>query len=1119
MIEANPVLRYATRLLMTGVGFGALLWLCGWIVRPDLATAPVQYSEDELQAAAELRDNSIAADDRPRIQVEVDYDEGPAADWYPKGESPLLAELVAQGKLPPVAERVGPEPIVYRGVEGIGNYGGTWVRSISSNRFRFHMIYELGCGNLLRFSPHGYPAVPHLVESYEVSEDNRVFTFHLRKIRWSDGHPFTADDIMFWWEGWATWSDSETGDQLGWVPEIVKVRGKEGRIEKVDDHTVQYIFPEPNGIFLEFMTGGRGSAFQPLPAHYLRPLHPEFGDPEKIQEMMEAWELPSAISVFKRAHREMENNPELPTLGPWIMRTYRSGGPYTVVRNPYYYAVDEQGNQLPYLDRIVFQEKNKKMVDISVVNGESSIQEATNFNDYTELMTQRQRNGYEVYHWYPARRSLFAIALNLNRKVDDAESAQKHELLNDRRFRQALSLAINRQAIIDAEWLGFGEPAQIAPGPASEYDYPKLQKAFTEFDPARARRMLDDIGLTQRDGDGFRRFADGSRMLFYLNVNQDSNVMGPVQLVVENWADVGVRVVPRERSSQLFGTEKFALMPDMMTMEDGSSHNAVGGGNFMPQNAHSPWASAWGRWFWMDGQIGSPKANIVKDIPPAGHPILESMRLYDVASTLVDPRERMKVYEAALEIAAENLWSISIATPPPALMVVKNGLRSVPRSLVWGFIDGQFLNVAYPETWFWEEPSYAPGERAEILREIQVITPRPPRTPIGTEAAAVSDELAAGIGSKLLDVFGTILAWLLIAAVLVGLGLLAIKHPYVGRRLIIMIPTLAVISVITFSIIQLPPGNFIDAYIQYRSNQGEELAAGEIEEMEEMFFIKDSVPMQYARWIGLKWFFTFDDGDQGLLQGNLGTSMEFRKPVNDIVGDRIVLTILISLGTILFTWMAAVPIGIYSAVRQYSLGDYCLTFIGFIGMCVPQFLLALVLIYVSDHFLDIKVTGLFSAQYAVQPEWDWGKVVDLAQHIWLPVIVLGIGGTAGMIRVMRANLLDELRKPYVTTARAKGVRPLKLLIKYPVRLALNPFVSGIGTLFPMLISGGAIVAMVLSLPTVGPLMLSALLSEDMYLAGSMLMILSMLGVLGVLVSDLLLLWLDPRIRFDGGGDK
>jgi ABC-type dipeptide/oligopeptide/nickel transport system permease component len=248
----------------------------------------------------------------------------------------------------------------------------------------------------------------------------------------------------------------------------------------------------------------------------------------------------------------------------------------------------------------------------------------------------------------------------------------------------------------------------------------------------------------------------------------------------------------------------------------------------------------------------------------------------------------------------------------------------------------------------------------------------------------------------------------------------------------------------------------------------------------------------------------------GLLQGNMGRSMETTQLVNDMVGDRITLTVLLSLGTILFTWLTAIPIGIYSAVKQYSLTDYVLTFVGFIGMCVPAFLLALILMAVSG------ISGLFSAQFAAQPEWNWPKILDMLKHIWIPVVVLGVGGTAGMIRVMRANLLDELKKPYVVTARAKGVRPMKLLLKYPVRLALNPFVSGIGGLFPALVSQGAIVSIVLSLPMVGPMLLSALFSQDMYLAASMLMVLSLLGVFGTLVSDLLLLWLDPRIRFKGG---
>ncbi|MBI3368214.1 MAG: ABC transporter permease [Burkholderiales bacterium] len=266
---------------------------------------------------------------------------------------------------------------------------------------------------------------------------------------------------------------------------------------------------------------------------------------------------------------------------------------------------------------------------------------------------------------------------------------------------------------------------------------------------------------------------------------------------------------------------------------------------------------------------------------------------------------------------------------------------------------------------------------------------------------------------------------------------------------------------------------------------------------------------QYARWTGLLWFTSFADEDRGLLQGHMGLSMETTRPVNEMVGDRILLTFVISLFTIVLTWVIAIPIGVYSAVRQYSAGDYLATFVGFVGMSVPPFLLALVIMVLAG------VSGLFSPEFAAQPFWNWAKLRDLLQHIWVPIVVSAVSGTAGLIRVMRANLLDELRKPYVTTARAKGVRPLKLLFKYPVRIALNPFVSGIGHIFPQLVSGGAVVSIVLSLPTVGPLMVSALFNEDTYLAGSMLMALSLLAVLGTLVADLLLLWLDPRIRFEG----
>ena len=268
--------------------------------------------------------------------------------------------------------------------------------------------------------------------------------------------------------------------------------------------------------------------------------------------------------------------------------------------------------------------------------------------------------------------------------------------------------------------------------------------------------------------------------------------------------------------------------------------------------------------------------------------------------------------------------------------------------------------------------------------------------------------------------------------------------------------------------------------------------------------------------MGFSWFVTLDPADTGLLQGNLGRSMESNLPVNEILGDRLLLTFVISVLTILFTWVVAIPIGIYSAVRRYTVGDYVLTLLGFIGMSVPPFLLALVLMWASAEYFGITVSGLFSVRYAADPVWSWGKVGDLFTHVWVAVVVLGVGSTAVMVRVMRANLLDELKKPYVVAARAKGVRPLKLLLKYPVRIALNPFVSGLGALFPQLISGGAIVALVLSLPTLGPMLMLALLNEDTYFAASMLMLLSVLGAVGTLLSDLLLLWLDPRIRLGGG---
>lgn len=329
---------------------------------------------------------------------------------------------------------------------------------------------------------------------------------------------------------------------------------------------------------------------------------------------------------------------------------------------------------------------------------------------------------------------------------------------------------------------------------------------------------------------------------------------------------------------------------------------------------------------------------------------------------------------------------------------------------------------------------------------------------------------------------------------------------YVIHRLIVMIPTLLAISVICFIIIQAPPGDYFTTYVNELQSQGESVSAERIEFLREQYGFDRSPVEQYFVWLS------------GMLHGDFGYSFEHSLPVSDIIGDRLLLTFIVSFATIIFTWVVSFVIGAYTAVHQYSVGDYALSFIGFIGLATPNFLLALVLLWIANVYFGTSIGGLMDPEYLDQP-WTTAKALSVLQHLWIPVVVIGTSGTAGMIRRLRANLLDELHKQYVVTARAKGLHPLKVLLKYPLRMALNPFIADIGTLLPQVISGAAIVSVVLSLPTTGPMLLRALQSQDMYLAGSFLMVLALLTVVGTLLSDLALAVLDPRIRLGGGATK
>ncbi len=324
---------------------------------------------------------------------------------------------------------------------------------------------------------------------------------------------------------------------------------------------------------------------------------------------------------------------------------------------------------------------------------------------------------------------------------------------------------------------------------------------------------------------------------------------------------------------------------------------------------------------------------------------------------------------------------------------------------------------------------------------------------------------------------------------------------YIIKRFFNMLLILFAVSVVSFVIIHLPPGDFLTSYINRLRTMGTQVTDAQIASLRKMYDLDKPMVLQYLGWIGK------------LFQGNLGFSFEWNSSVNGLLAERLPYTVLLSLFTLVFTYIVAIPIGIYSATHQYSFADYFFTFLGFIGLALPSFLLALILMFMFFKYLGMSTTGLFSAAYNNAP-WSLAKVWDLAKHLPLPIIVVGLSGTAGIIRVMRGCLLDEIRKQYVTTARAKGVKERRLLFEYPVRIAINPIISTIGWTLPGIVSGETIVAIVFSLPTVGPLLYRALMSQDMYLAGSVLLILTGLTVIGTFVSDILLAVTDPRIRLE-----
>ena len=323
---------------------------------------------------------------------------------------------------------------------------------------------------------------------------------------------------------------------------------------------------------------------------------------------------------------------------------------------------------------------------------------------------------------------------------------------------------------------------------------------------------------------------------------------------------------------------------------------------------------------------------------------------------------------------------------------------------------------------------------------------------------------------------------------------------YVIRRVILMIPTVFLISIIAFIVIELPPGDYVSYYVLELESRGMDVSDAMVENIRSQYGLDKPVYIRYVTW-----FTKF-------IRGDLGFSLQWKRPVAELLGSRLLMTVVVTLTSLAFTWVVAFPIGIHSAIRQCSIFDYIFSVVGFLGLAIPNFLFALVLMFLTSKYFHIGVGGLFSRQFETAP-WSIAKVFDLAKHLWVPMIVVGTAGTASLIRILRANLLDELKKPYVELARAKGLKESRLVIKYPLRIAINPFISSVGWILPSLISAEVITAVVLDLPTSGPIFLQALRNQDMPLAGAFIMLTGILTVIGTLLSDILLAIVDPRIRY------
>jgi peptide/nickel transport system substrate-binding protein len=626
----------------------------------DLAGA--DHTEDAIQTKSHASQSAPVEQRLNHTVSEWSAERG--ADFR---ESPMLQKLVESGELPPVSERLPENPLVIVPPEQVGPYGGTWTRFATGpgdiGVFEARLAYD----GLVRWGPMAQEVLPNLASHWKIENGGRSYTFWLRRgVRWSDGHPLTVDDILFWYK-----HVLHNTDLTPSIPPEFQRDGETMKVEKIDDYTIRFRFKSPHGLFLKMLASGSGYNIIRAPAHYLKQYHPDFVPKTHLEEMAKKEGFDLWFQLYQ--DRAEWRNPEIPRIWPWIVEKPPPAQPVVFKRNPYYWKVDPNGNQLPYIDYMTFEIYDPETINLKAINGEMGMQgRHLQFSNYPLFREHSKKRGYRVMHWISAGGGDSAIALNLNHK-----DPVLRKIVHDRRFRIALSHAINRVEINEIGFFGVGKPRQMSPPAASAFYSLEYENAYIEYDPDKANNLLDEMGLNKRNKSGIRLRPDGETLKLSIEMASVFLSTSVFDMIAGYWTDVGVKTELKLEARQLFYTRKSALMHDVGVW--GSADELIPLMDprwFFPHSAESIQGIGYSRWYRTNGKQG-------EEPPPE---IKECMELYRQIEQTPDEAEQIQLFRKIIDLNYRNLWVIGLIGDLPSIFLVKDTFRNVPEKAVAGWV-------------------------------------------------------------------------------------------------------------------------------------------------------------------------------------------------------------------------------------------------------------------------------------------------------------------------------------------------------------------------------------------------------------------------------------------------